>query len=110
MLPADRGLGESTLFTIVTRLKDNNDKLVDDYFYTLLVDASTNTAKLVNKSFRINVYGDLIFCEIKDAEHANQLKDVTTYDVNGKAKIVCACKDFTEDGSRFLDFCSIKTP
>lgn len=31
-----------------------------------------------------------------------------TYDVNGKAKIVCACKDFTADGSRFLDFCSIK--
>lgn len=31
-----------------------------------------------------------------------------TYDVNGKTKIVCACKDFTVDGSRLLDFCSIK--
>ena len=31
-----------------------------------------------------------------------------TYDVNGKTKIVCACKDFTADGSRLLDFCSIK--
>ena len=28
--------------------------------------------------------------------------------VSGKEKIVCACKDFTADGKRFLDFCSIK--
>lgn len=83
VLPADRGLGESTLFTLVTRLKDNNDKLVDDYFYTLLVDASTNTAKIVNKSFSTNVYGDLVFSDVKDAKYANQLKGVTTYDVNG---------------------------
>lgn len=31
-----------------------------------------------------------------------------TYDVNGKTKIVCACKDFTADGSKLFDFCSIK--
>ena len=31
-----------------------------------------------------------------------------TYDVGGKTKIVCACKDFTADGSRLYDFCSIK--
>lgn len=31
-----------------------------------------------------------------------------TYDVNDKTKIVCACKDFTADGSRLYDFCSIK--
>lgn len=31
-----------------------------------------------------------------------------TYDINGKTKIVCACKDFTSDGSRLYDFCSIK--
>ena len=31
-----------------------------------------------------------------------------TYDVNGKTKLVCACKDFTADGSRLFDFCSIK--
>ena len=31
-----------------------------------------------------------------------------TFDINGKTKIVCACKDFTADGSRLLDFCSIK--
>ena len=31
-----------------------------------------------------------------------------TYEVNGKTKIVCACKDFTADGSRLYDFCSIK--
>lgn len=31
-----------------------------------------------------------------------------TYDVNGKTKVVCACKDFTADGSRLFDFCSIK--
>ena len=31
-----------------------------------------------------------------------------TYNIAGKTKIVCACKDFTADGSRLYDFCSIK--
>lgn len=31
-----------------------------------------------------------------------------TYDVKGIIKTVCACRDFTEGGKRFLDFCSIK--
>ncbi len=31
-----------------------------------------------------------------------------TYWVNGVEKIICACKDFTSDGKRFFDFCSIK--
>lgn len=30
------------------------------------------------------------------------------YRVKGKVKMVCACKDFTVGGKRFLDFCSIK--
>lgn len=30
------------------------------------------------------------------------------FSVSGKEKVVCACKDFTADGKRFLDFCSIK--
>ena len=28
--------------------------------------------------------------------------------INGKTKIVCACKDFTRPGVRLYDFCSIK--
>lgn len=28
--------------------------------------------------------------------------------INGKMKVVCACKDFTKKGVRLLDFCSIK--
>lgn len=28
--------------------------------------------------------------------------------MGGKTKIVCACKDFTADGSKLIDFCSIK--
>lgn len=31
-----------------------------------------------------------------------------TYNVGGKEKIVCTCLDFTTDGSKFFDFCSIK--
>ena len=31
-----------------------------------------------------------------------------TYDVGGKTKIVCACKDFVTSGKRLFDFCSIK--
>lgn len=30
------------------------------------------------------------------------------YEVDGKSKIVCACKDFTSGGKKFFDFCSIK--
>lgn len=31
-----------------------------------------------------------------------------SFDVDGKTKVVCACKDFTADGKLFYDFCSIK--
>lgn len=31
-----------------------------------------------------------------------------TFNVNGKIKIVCACKDFTGPNTRLFDFCSIK--
>jgi len=31
-----------------------------------------------------------------------------TYTINEKEKLVCACKDFTADGSVLYDFCSIK--
>lgn len=31
-----------------------------------------------------------------------------TYRVGAKTKVVCACKDFTANGKRFFDFCSIK--
>ena len=31
-----------------------------------------------------------------------------TFDVAGKLKIVCACRDFTADGKQLFDFCSIK--
>ena len=37
-----------------------------------------------------------------------QKTSLGTYDVGGKTKLVCACKDFTADGSRLYDFCSIK--
>lgn len=33
-----------------------------------------------------------------------------TYTVKGKVKTVCACRDFTADGKRLFDFCSIKIP
>lgn len=31
-----------------------------------------------------------------------------TFEVGGKTKVVCACKDFTADGKQLFDFCSIK--
>ena len=30
------------------------------------------------------------------------------FKIDGKTKIVCACKDFTADGKQLFDFCSIK--
>lgn len=31
-----------------------------------------------------------------------------TFKIGGKEKIACACKDFTADGKKFIDFCSLK--
>lgn len=31
-----------------------------------------------------------------------------TYNVGKKTKVVCACRDFTQDGCKLFDFCSIK--
>lgn len=31
-----------------------------------------------------------------------------TFHVGGKTKVVCACRDFTDEGKRFFDFCSLK--
>lgn len=31
-----------------------------------------------------------------------------TYTIGAKTKVVCACRDFTQDGSKLFDFCSIK--
>ena len=31
-----------------------------------------------------------------------------TYNLGGKTRIICACKDFTANGKRLFDFCSIK--
>lgn len=31
-----------------------------------------------------------------------------TFEVEGRRKIVCACRDFTSDGKQLFDFCSIK--
>lgn len=31
-----------------------------------------------------------------------------TFEIGGKTKLVCACRDFTTDGRRLFDFCSIK--
>ncbi len=33
-----------------------------------------------------------------------------TFCVRGKEKVVCACKDFTVDGKRLYDFCSMGIP
>ena len=30
------------------------------------------------------------------------------YEINGKSKIVCACKDFVTENKTLYDFCSIK--
>lgn len=32
-----------------------------------------------------------------------------TFQISGKTKVVCACKDFTANGKILYDFCSIKT-
>lgn len=84
VLPADRGLEQGTTFAIVTRLVDLNDKFTDDFYYAFAIDAATQTAKLVNKSYDTRVYGDMIVSELKDAKYSNQLKGIEVYHLNGE--------------------------
>ncbi len=65
--------------------------------------------KPTDLSYTNSCFSEHIACNIFNMLGINAQKTILgVYQVKGKEKIVCACKDFTADGSRFFDFCSIK--
>ncbi len=65
--------------------------------------------KPTNLSYTNSCFSEHIACNIFNLLGINAQKTILgIYKIKGKEKIVCACKDFTADGSRFFDFCSIK--
>lgn len=60
-------------------------------------------------SYTNSCVSEYICCNIFNMLGLNAQKTLLgIYNVNGKEKLVCACKDFTTDGSLLYDFCSIK--
>ncbi len=65
--------------------------------------------KPTDLSYTNSCFSEHIACSIFNLIGINAQKTILgTYKIKDKEKIVCACKDFTADGSRFFDFCSIK--
>lgn len=60
-------------------------------------------------SYTNSCFSEHISCSIFNLLGIEAQKTILgVYKINGREKIVCACKDFTADSSRFFDFCSIK--
>lgn len=89
----------------------NGKKIAIEYEGTiyLLKFSPQPKAKKVELSYSNSVFSEHIASSIFNflgvKAHETMLG---TYDVKGVTKIVCACKDFTQDGKRFFDFCSLK--
>lgn len=65
--------------------------------------------KPTDLSYTNSCFSEHIACSIFNLLGIEAQKTILgVYKINGREKIVCACKDFTADSSRFFDFCSIK--
>lgn len=65
--------------------------------------------KPTDLSYTNSCFSEHISCSIFNLLGIEAQKTILgVYKINGREKIVCACKDFTADSSRFFDFCSIK--
>lgn len=89
----------------------NGKKIAVQYngeIYMLKFPPVPNRAK-TELSYTNSCFSEYLCCHIFDMLGIPvQQTLLGTYSVNGKEKIVCACKDFTSDTVSFFDFCSIK--
>lgn len=66
-------------------------------------------SKPTELSYTNSCFSEHIACSIFDMLGVRAQETMLgTFDVAGKTKIVCACRDFTADGKQLFDFCSIK--
>ena len=79
-----------------------------DELYMLKFPPSAEN-KPTDLSYTNSCISEHIACSIYNMIGVQAQKTILgTFNVNGKEKIVCACKDFTSDGKVLYDFCSIK--
>jgi hypothetical protein len=77
--------------------------------YMLKFPPLPRTKHSTELSYTNGCISEYLGCQIFDSIGFNVQKTILgTYTVNGKEKIVCACKDFTDENKIFFDFCSIK--
>lgn len=66
-------------------------------------------AKPTELSYTNSCFSEHIACSIFNILGVTAQETMLgTFDVEGKTKVVCACRDFTADGKQLFDFCSIK--
>lgn len=66
-------------------------------------------SKPTELSYTNSCFSEHIACRIFNMlEVTAQETLLGTFDVAGRTKVVCACRDFTADGRQLFDFCSIK--
>lgn len=89
----------------------NGKKIAVEYEgkqYMLKFPPSGNS-KPTELSYTNSCFSEHIACSIFNMLGvAAQETMLGTYNVAGKTKVVCACRDFTADGGQLFDFCSIK--
>jgi len=90
----------------------NGKKIAVEYggeVYMLKFPAVPNRKYFTELSYTNSCISEYIGCHIFESVGFNAQKTLLgTFNVNGKEKIVCACKDFTDKDTVFFDFCSIK--
>jgi hypothetical protein len=81
----------------------------NDEIYMLKFPPVPGTKHPAELSYINSCISEYIGCQIYDSIGFDVQQTILgTYSINGKEKIVCACRDFTNDDNVFFDFCSIK--
>jgi hypothetical protein len=83
--------------------------VVHDNEVYMLKFPPTPTQRGVELSYTNSCVSEHMCCRIFESAGISAQKTVLgTFTIKGKEKIVCACKDFTENNKTFFDFSSIK--
>ena len=87
----------------------NGKKIAVKYNDEIYMLKFPSVSKNENLSYSNSVFSEYISCHIYEMMGFNTQKTILgKYDVDGKEKITCACKDFTTDTLVLQDFASIK--
>jgi hypothetical protein len=83
--------------------------IYNDDVYMIKFPPRPNTKYFTDLSYTNSCISEYIGCHIFESIGIPVQKTLLgTFTINGKEKIVCACKDFTDKDTVLFDFCSIK--